>query len=125
MHEFAVTQKVVEIALDIARDAAPDHAPARITAVRVRVGNLTGIAEESMRFYFEAITPGSLAEGAELAVVKDAAVATCRACAWSGEVAPPLDPACPRCGQWALDVMGGRDLLVESIELSLEERSPA
>jgi hydrogenase nickel incorporation protein HypA/HybF len=113
MHEFAVTQQVVEIALETARAR---QAP-QITGVRVRVGSLTGIVEEAMRFYFDALLAGTPAEGASLQVEVEPARATCRACGWQGAAEPPLDPACPICGQCALAVEGGRDLVVVSVEL--------
>ncbi len=113
MHEFAVTQSLVEIALDAAQQSGAQ----RLTAVHVVVGNLTGIVEDSMRFYYEALVQGTPAEGAVLHVELRTAVATCRRCGRHHAVAPPLDPFCPECGAAELSVEGGHELLVDRIEI--------
>lgn len=114
MHEFAITQQVVEIALETALRQCEQ----RVTGVRVRVGNLTGVVEESMQFCFDALVAGTPAEGARLVFEPDQACARCQSCGWQGAVEPPLDPACPACGQCTLAVEGGRDLVVMSVEVT-------
>lgn len=117
MHEFAITQQVLEIALDAAAAHSRDGGAGRLAAIHVAIGALTGISEESMRFYFDVLAQNSAAGGVTLIVERRDAVAHCRACGWSAAVAPPLDPACPRCGAWGIEVEGGRDLVVERVEL--------
>ena len=113
MHELAVTQNLVDIALDAARTAGA----AQISAVHVQIGALTGIAPDSVHFYFAYLTRDTIAAGAQLALTIASATATCGACGASFAVVPPLDLCCPQCGGAPTSVTGGNDLLVQSIEV--------
>ena len=113
MHELAVTQNIVDISLDAARAADA----VRIRAIRVAVGALTGIAPDSVQFYFEFLRRDTLAADAHLEIEIVPARATCGACGAEFAVVPPLDGCCPVCGGAPAQVVGGNDLLVASIEV--------
>ena len=113
MHEMAVTQNLVEIALDAARAAGA----AQIRAVHVEVGALTGVAPDSLHFYFDFLSRDTAAAGALLDVKIMPAQATCGECSASFVIAPPLDGCCPQCGSAPSRVIGGNELLVKSIEV--------
>lgn len=113
MHELAVTQNLVDIAVDAARSAGATQ----IRAVHVVVGALTGIAPDSLQFYFDFISRDTLAAGARLELTLQPAQATCGNCGALFAVAPPLDGCCPACGGAPAHVVGGNALLVKSIEV--------
>ncbi len=113
MHELAVTQSLVDIALDAARAADA----VQIRTVRVKVGALTGIAPESVHFYFDFLTRDTAAAGANLELLMQPAEAICADCGAPFAVSPPLDVCCPQCGGAPARVTGGNDLLVTSIEV--------
>ncbi len=113
MHELAVTQNIVDIALDAARDAGAPH----IRLIRVSVGALTGIAPDSVNFYFEFLSRDTPAAGANLELIVIPARATCGACGVAFDITPPLDGCCPLCGGAPAQVVGGNELLVMSIEV--------
>lgn len=119
MHEFSITEQLLHVALDAAQDA---HA-ARITAVHVAVGSLTGVAEESMRFYFDALTPATIADGARLVFHPCPALALCADCARTFACVPPVSGVCPACGGQSIEISGGRELMVTQIEID-EAASP-
>lgn len=116
MHEFAITQSIVDVAIR----TAEQHQARRLLEVHVSIGSLTGIVEESLRFYFEAISRGTLAEGACLIVHPQLALAACPDCGHSTPVDPPFTLFCPRCGSDRVRVHGGDALVVERVEISLE-----
>ncbi|MGD8998651.1 MAG: hydrogenase maturation nickel metallochaperone HypA, partial [Anaerolineae bacterium] len=62
MHELSVTESLLEIAL---RHAARAGA-ARITRLNIVVGELSSIVDESVQFYWDIVSRGTMAEGAEL-----------------------------------------------------------
>jgi hydrogenase nickel incorporation protein HypA/HybF len=118
MHELAITQSMLEVALRHAQQAGAQ----RIVRINLVVGDLSGIVGESVQFYFDIISRGTLAEGAELVFRRVPAGFRCRACGAEYEphapgAAPDMTWACPACGQLQPEVVGGREFLVESIEV--------
>ena len=64
MHELSIMQSALSLALDQARQAGA----ARVHTIRLRIGALSGVVPDALEFAFEALTPGTLAEGAQLAI---------------------------------------------------------
>lgn len=108
VHELAITQSLV--------DAVCEHTDgAPIVAVNVRVGRLSGVVPDAMRFCFELITEGTPLQGARLEIEEPAGRARCRTC--RDEFAlPDLILLCP-CGSADVDVLSGRELAVSSVEV--------
>lgn len=113
MHELSVTQNIVNIAVEAAQGAGSP----RITAIDLLVGELTGFVTDSIQFYFDLLSKGTVAEGAVLRVRREPASATCTGCGHVFHPEIPFLPACPVCGSSAVRLAGGRDLRVESIEV--------
>jgi len=114
MHELAVTEGILAIALEEAQKANAR----RITTINVVIGDLSSFVDESVQFYFDLLSQGTIAEGATLNFRREHAVATCHACGYQFQVTPPLAPFCPSCGSHHLEVSGGRGIAVDSIEVS-------
>ncbi len=111
MHELAITQSILKIATEEARR----HNATRISAIRLKVGALTDIVPESVQFYLDAITPGTVAEGVRLETIPVPVGATCTRCETSF-VVEEYRLECPRCGEMGR-ITQGRELSVESIEV--------
>lgn len=109
MHELSLMTNL----LDAAATAA-DGAP--ICALRVRVGPLSGVVVEALRFAFEALVPGTPAQGARLDVEETAPVFHCPRC--GADYATPVGLYdCPSCGATAGELRGGNELELVSIEV--------
>ena len=108
MHELSITQSVV--------DAVCQRAAGRpVHSVKVRVGALTAVVPEAMRFCFDLVVEGTPAEGARLDIEHRPGAARCRTC--GGEFAlPDLILLCP-CGSADVDVTAGRELQILSMEV--------
>jgi hydrogenase nickel incorporation protein HypA/HybF len=113
MHELPVTESILKIANDAAREAGAQ----RITVVHLLVGDLSGVVDDSIQFYFDILSKDTAAEGAVLRIQRVPGQATCLDCGSGWTVAPPLSPVCPGCGGPRVRVSGGRELRVESIEV--------
>ncbi len=113
MHELAVTQSILDIAIEAACKASAQ----RILAIDLVIGDLSSIVDDSVQFYFDMISQGTPAEGARLVFHRQPATLECRDCGGRFEAAAPLDPVCPACGGVNLKVEGGRDFYVQSIEV--------
>src|SRR5213075_1457625 len=64
MHELSIMESALTMVLDRARESGAR----RVHSVRLRIGALSGVVPEALAFVFEALTPGTLAEGAQLLI---------------------------------------------------------
>jgi hydrogenase nickel incorporation protein HypA/HybF len=113
MHELAITENI----LDIAARQAEQHGARRLTAITLVVGDLTGYLPDSMQFYFEVLSKGTLAEHATLLIKRQPTRLRCRACRFEFEPLTGMLWICPACEAIGGDVISGKELLVESIEI--------
>lgn len=109
MHEAAVVQGLMSI---LAAKAA-EHGIERIITVTVKIGHLRGFDSRQIQSCFELFAEGTAAEGARLHIDEVAPEATCRACGHRYEVRH-YQFECPACGRNDADVVGGRELYIES-----------
>lgn len=89
---------------------------ARVTLVRLEIGTLAGVEPEALRFCFDAVTRGTVAEGAGLDIVAVPGQAWCWDCEQVVTIGRHGD-ACPRCGGYGLEVRGGDELRLKELEV--------
>jgi hydrogenase nickel incorporation protein HypA/HybF len=113
MHELAVTQSILDIAVRHAQRAGAQH----ILAINLVIGDLTGFVDDSIQFYFDFLSKDTLAQNGRLNIERIAARARCHAC--GTEYAPPDGRmwTCPQCGALGGDVIAGKEFSVASIEI--------
>ena len=112
MHEMAIAQGIVEIALQTARD----HEAERILGIKVQIGRMTGVVPDSLRFCFDALTAGTLAEGAVLTIETPGFTIRCWDCG-GRFAAEQFVAVCPECGSMSIEILSGRELRVEHVEV--------
>lgn len=114
MHELAVTQSIISTVI-----AAAQRAEARrVTAIDLELGVFCGYVPDSIQFYFDHISKGTLAEGAAIRIHRVAARCHCTDCGSDFmQEEENLFVQCPTCGSVRFQVEGGREFLVESIEV--------
>jgi hydrogenase nickel incorporation protein HypA/HybF len=108
VHELAISQSVVDSV--VARTGS-----ARVTAVQLDVGRLSGVVPDALRFCFDLVAEGTPLEGAALDIGEPAGRARCRGCGADFAV-DDLVLLCP-CGSADVEVTAGRDLLVRSVRV--------
>ena len=109
MHELAITQNIVDIALK----SAPES---QVKGITIVLGELSGIVEDSVRFCFDVVAADTAAKGAFLTFHKVPALLRCTKCAFEFKL-DDGDWACPQCGNLGGEVMQGRECYIESIEV--------
>ncbi len=112
MHELSIAESVVRI--------ASAHAGGRrVTKVELKVGHLRQVVPSALEFSFELVADGTPVEGAELEIEIVPAAGRCRKCGRESEQDGfPLH--CGACGSLDIEVTGGEELLVDSLELEDE-----
>jgi hydrogenase nickel incorporation protein HypA/HybF len=113
MHELPATQGILDVALDAARDAGA----VRVTSIDVVIGDLTSFVDDSVQFYFDVLSRGTAAEGAVLHMLRRSGIARCSSCMESYAVSPPFVPVCACCGAFTVEITGGREFYIDSIEV--------
>lgn len=113
MHEVALAEGV----LRIVQRAAAANAAARVRTVRIELGALAHVEPEALAFCFDAVTGGSVAEGAKLEIARTAGAAWCMPCRQRVALARVGD-ACPRCGSHQLQVVAGEEMRVREIAIA-------
>jgi hydrogenase nickel incorporation protein HypA/HybF len=109
MHELAIAESVVEIALR--------HASGRrVTRVELEVGHLRQVVPSALEFAFELVARGTQVEGAELCMREVQAAGRCRSCGADTPL-PGFPLMCASCGGFDVEVTRGEELRVDSLEL--------
>lgn len=111
MHELAVTESILNIAV---RHAEATQA-ARITDLYLVVGELASIVDDSVQFYWDFVSEGSIAAGATLHFRRVAAQMQCQICQHS--YAPSESLPCPSCGSTFSKVTAGEEFYLEAIDV--------
>ncbi len=112
MHE----QSIVEALLNVALEHAEKAKVKRILRINIVVGDLSGAVDDSMNFYFSFLSKNTIASEASLLFKHLPAQLRCRNCE---TIFTPekLDYNCPKCKDQQVDIVGGRELYVESLEV--------
>ena len=113
MHEFGIMQCALELAEEKARAAGG----LRIHRVRLRVGALSGVASDALRFAYEGLRGDTLASEAELEIENVPATCWCQDCEKEFNAEnPPFE--CPCCHKMSAHLRRGNELELTSLEIS-------
>jgi hydrogenase nickel incorporation protein HypA/HybF len=112
MHELAVTQSILEIAV---RHAEGQNAK-RITDLFIVMGEWSSTVDDSIQFYWDMISDGSIAMGAKLHFKRIPVEIICISC---GTTYKPnsRELLCPSCGSTRIKVKTGEEFYLEAIEV--------
>jgi hydrogenase nickel incorporation protein HypA/HybF len=112
MHEIGIAASVLEsVRAELAR-----HPGSRGLEVGLKVGELSGVEPEALRFSFQALLAGS--ELAELHVEIEACPRRYRCPRCGMEyIAPGWELACPECGERNAQCVSGTELELSYLEL--------
>jgi len=112
MHELAITESILNISLSHANQANA----ARVTDVYLVIGRLSSIVDDSVQFYWDMISQGTLCEGAQLHFRRIPARLVCLDCREEYTLDGDLTP-CPNCSSAHVKIVAGEEFLLESIEV--------
>ena len=112
MHELSLIASV----FDVLEEKAREHGAGRVTAVVLKVGVMSGVVPDLLESAFDIYKKGTIAETARLEIVVVPVKLRCPDC--GGEaVREETDFSCAGCGSRRVEIVEGRELVVERIEL--------
>jgi hydrogenase nickel incorporation protein HypA/HybF len=112
MHELAITQSMLDLVLEQAKKAEAKS----VGKINLVIGEMTGVVGQCVQFYFDFISKGTAAEGAALSFKVIPTTAKCRDCGKPFEL-KEFDWTCPYCQSNNMEIVAGKELFVESIEV--------
>ena len=117
MHELGLMTGVMDAAVEAAREAGAT----RLLCVKVSIGEATEAVEDALVFAFEALAESDpFTQGAKLGLTMIRPRSVCLEC--GHEFAHVLyNRFCPVCDSFATELLAGRELQIDSIEVDLPE----
>lgn len=112
MHELAVTESVLNIAVEHAQKAGAK----RVTDIYLNIGKLASIVDDSVQFYWDIISQDTICANAQLHFNRLPANMLCLNCGNEFPLDHDLAP-CPACGSARIKVITGEEFSLESIEI--------
>ena len=112
MHELQITQSVLDIVLRKSQEAQAS----KVTRINLVIGELAGFAPNCIEFYFDSLSKDTIAEGAVLDFQSIPVQLRCRVCSTTFGLKDD-DWVCPKCHGSTVEIVGGRELYIESMEV--------
>ncbi len=112
MHEMSLAEGV----LQLVEETAVRESARRVRLVVLEIGRLSSVEPEALRFCFEAVTRGSIVQGATLEIVDVPGAGWCPSCG----VTVPMEMlygACPQCGGYQVQPTAGMEMRVREVEI--------
>lgn len=117
MHEYPLTQQIIRIA----ETYALENRAARVTRIRLVIGEAAGIVADSILLYFDLIAEGTLCENAQISIETVKPMLRCKACG-ALFLRKPFSFQCTEegCAGQGEPTDIGREFTVKSIEIEKE-----
>lgn len=112
MHEMSLAEGV----LQLIEDTVSRQDCNKVKLVVLEIGQLATVEPEAMRFCFDAVTRGSIAEGATLEIIEVVGQGWCMHCAETVNMHQKFD-ACPQCGSYQVQVTAGDEMRLKELEI--------
>ena len=121
MHELGIMTGVMDAAVKSAQEAGAT----RLLGVTLSIGEMTEAIEDALQFAFEALCEGEpFFEGATLTVNMIAPKSRCLECGTTFSH-DRFHMFCPECDSFATELIAGRELQIDSIEVDLPDDEEA
>jgi len=116
MHELPVTESILKVVLE----SAQKNKATAITDITLTIGSLSSIVDDSVQFYWDYVSRGTICENAKLHFNRVMARLKCLDCDTTYSLIDDLTP-CPSCGSINVIILSGEEFQVDHIEIIKEE----
>ena len=113
MHELAIVEALID---QVQQELDRAGQRGRVVQVEVSIGRLSGVYPEAVRFAFGLLAAGTVVDGAAIVVEEPKPVCHCHVCSAREEI-DDLVVQCPKCAADEITIEGGRDMMLQSIEI--------
>jgi hydrogenase nickel incorporation protein HypA/HybF len=120
MHELSIAMRVVEL---LTEDLADESG--RVASVRLRIGDLSGVVPDALRFAWDVACRGSRLDGSALEIDEVAARISCDACGWEGSLPRGFRMQCPLCSAPTPRLTAGSELEILCVEIAEHAQTEA
>jgi hydrogenase nickel incorporation protein HypA/HybF len=110
MHEISLLENILEILQSNARS----QGYSQVKKVSLEIGQLSCVEAEALRFGFDVVMKGTLAENAQLEIHQQPSVGTCEQCQQTMAIETFHDPCC-HCGSFRVTVIRGSELKIKDL----------
>ena len=113
MHEISICEGIIQVL----EDQAKVKAFQKVNTLWLEIGPLASVELDALRFSFEVVSRGTIAEGADLQILQPPGQAWCLSCAQTVSVNARYD-TCPVCGGHQLQVTSGDELRIKELDVA-------
>ncbi|MEN9478986.1 MAG: hydrogenase maturation nickel metallochaperone HypA [Pseudomonadota bacterium] len=112
MHEMSLAEGI----LQLVEETAQREQAKTVKTIVLEIGRLSSVEPEALKFCFESVTRGSIAQDAALEIIDVPGVGYCLSCCVT-VMMETLYGDCPKCGSYQLQATGGTEMRVKEIEI--------
>jgi len=116
MHELSIAQSIMERVETI----RTEHDAPGIASVQLQVGTLSGVDPYALELAFTVAVEGTLYATTQCNIESIPASVDCRSCGKTTTPDGPF-PICMNCDSTDIEVVAGRELMIETIEVNRDE----
>jgi len=120
MHELSLTASIV----DAVTESVAAYPGATVTMVRLRLGALSDVVEDSLQFCWDLTVADTPLSNAKLFITKVPVVVHCTPCNADLELESLQSFRCPSCHEPVTQILQGRELEIDSIEIDDHKEEP-
>ncbi|WP_139559217.1 hydrogenase maturation nickel metallochaperone HypA [Methylotetracoccus oryzae] len=113
MHEMSLAEGIVQLI----EEAAHSEGFAKVTAVWLEIGRLAAVEPDALRFCFDAVVAGTIAEGSRLEIIDVEGSGWCMDCCEPVTLGALFGP-CPQCGSHKVQATGGTEMRVKELAVT-------
>jgi hydrogenase nickel incorporation protein HypA/HybF len=113
MHELSIAMSMIEMA----EEEAARRGGAVVSAIHLKLGDLSGVVKEALLFSYEVVCQGTPLEGSRLVIEEVGVVVYCPACRRETALLSLQQFCCAVCHAPTSQVVRGRELEVVALEI--------
>jgi len=112
MHEMSLCESI----LQVLEQQAEAQQYSKVKTVWLEIGALSNVEVDALRFSFDVVVQGTIAEHAQLEIIEVPGQAWCMQCS-RNVVVQQLYDLCPDCGSHQLQVNSGDQMRIKELEV--------